>query len=488
MESPVVSTDAYTPNKYIYTGGETASVKPILILIAVLGVLGYFLVEGFSFAGEAADWNEIRCQPHILPIASLYGYDTQENFNYCMSSNFNSQVGGHLSPIYTMFGGFSAVLLSLVESAKRLKLGFATMYGGITTILKEFQERIKMFFIQIRIGTQRMKMLMARIYSTFYSIIFMSMSGLTAVRNFTGTTLFTVIDTFCFSPDTRVTIKGRGAVRIDDVRVGDEFEDGPTVKATFQFLADGQDMVSLPRDDGEPIIVSTNHYLAHGGAWIRAGDHPSATPTSPWSGGRLRPIVCLNTTDHTIPVGGYIFRDYDETDAPNYKVMSQIHTSLNANTDFQTNYNLEWSELCPSVSGNTEIQLRNGSYKYARNVQLGDWLAGGNRVIGRIRMVVRDYVILPSDETVGSGTLVWDAVSSQWLRAGDLYRNTHINGGYLVFEGFVVLPGSYMRTRGGFYLRDYMEIASDSMEDEYAAELESMSAPVSYAKVNIAVA
>jgi hypothetical protein len=316
----------------------------------------------------------------------------------------------------------------------------------------------------------------------------MSMSGLTAVRNFTGTTLFTVIDTFCFSPDTRVTIKGRGAVRIDDVRVGDEFEDGPTVKATFQFLADGQDMVSLPRDDGEPIIVSTNHYLAHGGAWIRAGDHPSATPTSPWSGGRLRPIVCLNTTDHTIPVGGYTFRDYDETDAPNYKVMSQIHTSLNANTDFQTNYNLEWSELCPSVSGNTEIQLRNGSYKYARNVQLGDWLAGGNRVIGRIRMIVRDYVILPSDEAVGSGTLVWDAVSSQWLRAGDLYRNTHINGGYLVFEGFIVLPGSYMRTRGGFYLRDYMEIASDSMEDEYAAELESMSAPVSYAKVNIAVA
>jgi hypothetical protein len=390
-----------------------------------------------------------------------------------------------------MFGGFSAVLLSLVESAKRLKLGFATMYGGITTMMKEFQERIKMFFIQLRIGTQRMKMLMARIYSTFYSIIFMSMSGLTAVRNFTGTTLFTVIDTFCFSPDTLVTISGRGVIRIGDVRVGDVFEDGPAVKAIFQFLADGQEMACLPRADGaSPIIVSTNHYLAHDGAWIRAGDHPDATPTSPWSGGRLRPIICLNTTDHTIPVGGYTFRDYDETDAPNYKVMSQIHAALNANTEFKTNYNVEWEELCPSVSGNTEVQMRDGSYKYARNVQLGDWLAGGHRVAGRIRMLVRDYVILPSEEVVGSGTLIWDEGSSQWRRAGDLYRNTYINGGRLVFEGFIVLPGSVLHTRGGFYLRDYMEIGSDSMEDEYAAELEAMVAPAdaSRMRTNIAVA
>jgi hypothetical protein len=488
MEAPVISAESYKPNNYIYTGGTPSSVKPLLILIAILGVIGYFLAEGFSLAGEAADWNEIRCQPHIIPIASLYGYDTQENFNYCMTSNFNSQVGGHLGPIYTMFGGFSSVLLTLVESAKSLKLGFSTMYGGITTILKEFQERIKMFFIQIRIGTQRMKMLMARIYSTFYSIIFMSMSGLTAVRNFTGTTLFTVIDTFCFSPDTRVAINGRGMIRIADVRVGDVFEDGPAVKATFQFLADGQTMVSLPlADSTQSIIVSTNHYLAHGGSWIRAGDHPAATPAGAWEGGRMRPIICLNTTNHTIPVGEYLFRDYDETDVPNHKVMSQIHTALNANTNFKTRYNFEWNELCPSVSGNTEIQLSNGSYKYARNVQLGELLAGGNRVIGRMRMLVRDYVILPSGETVGSGTLVWNTEVSQWLRAGDLYRTIHTTDGPLVFEGFVVLPGSLLHTRGGFYLRDYMEIGSDSMEDEYAAELEAMVAPVSYMGANIAV-
>lgn len=488
METPITQATKQIP--YIMQT-TTGSAKTILILIVILGVVAYLLAEGFSVSGEGLDWNEIRCQPHIIPIASLYGYDTQENFNYCMTSNFNSQVGGHLGPMYSMFGGFSAVLLSLVESAKRLKLGFATMYGGIRTILAEFQDRLQTFFIQLRVGAQRMKMLMSRIYSTFYSIIFMSMSGMTAVRNFTGTTLFSVIDTFCFSPDTLVAIRGRGMVPIGSVRVGDVFEGpaGPTVKATFQFLADGQEMVSLPREDGvSPIIVSTNHYLAHSGAWIKAGDHPAATPTSPWSGGRMRPIICLNTTDHTIPVGEYLFRDYDETDAPNYKVMSQIHAALNANTEFHTNYKLEWHELYPSVAGNTEIQLLSGSYKRAREIHVGDWLAGNQRVIGRMRMLVQEYVSLPGEEVVSTGTLVWDVASSQWLRAGDMYMPTRIRGAPLVFEGFVVLPGSVLRTRGGNYLRDYMEIGLDSMEDEYAAALETMPAPGAHrVSANIAV-
>lgn len=463
----------------IYISPEkTSSVKPVLILIVILGVLAYFLGEGFAFAGEKADWNEIRCQPHILPIASLYGYDTQENFNYCMTANFNSQVGGHLSPIYTMFGGFSAVLMNLVESAKRLKLGFATMYGGIQTILAEFQERLKMFFIQIRIGTQRMKMLMSRIYSTFYSIIFMSMSGLTALRNFTGTTLFSVIDTFCFSPDTRVTITGRGTIQIWQVRVGDVFEDGPTVTATFQFLADGQEMCALPGDHEHPLIVSTNHYLAYNGTWIRAGDHPDAKPWGTWSGGQVCPIICLNTTDHTLPVGGYIFRDYDETDEPNYRFMASMHKALNANTQFQTSYKHSWNELCPSVNGNTEVLMADGKYKRAREIQLGEWLPAG-RVIGRIRMRVRDYVPLPSGEEVGAGTLVWDTKTAQWLRAGDLYKTTELRGGYQLYEGFVVLPGSKLCTRGGYYLRDYMEIGADSMEEEYSAALTAMTAPIS---------
>jgi hypothetical protein len=481
---------ASKPITNIITTTDTGSAKSILILIVILGFVAYMLAEGFSISGEGRDWNEIRCQPHIIPIASLYGYDTQENFNYCMTANFNGQVGSHLGPIYTMFGGFSAVLLSLVESAKRLKLGFATMYGGIRTILTEFQERLQVFFTQIRVSAQRMKMLMSRIYSTFYSVIFMSMSGMTAVRNFTGTTLFSVIDTFCFSPDTLVTINGRGVIRIADVRVGDEFVDGPAVKATFQFLADGQAMVSLPRADGtEPITVSTNHYLAHAGTWIRAGDHPAAVEAESWTGGRLRPIICLNTTDHTIPVGGYLFRDYDETDVPNYKVMSQIHAALNGNTDFKTGYNLEWHELCPAVAGNTQLRLRDGTYKSAREIHIGDWLDGRQRVIGRMRMLVREYTTLPGGDVVAAGTLVWDARSSQWHRAADIYGTTTIHGTPLVFEGFVVLPGSVLRTRAGNYVRDYMEIASDSMEEEYAAELATMTAPrVSWAGANIAVA
>ncbi len=122
--------------------------------------------------------------------------------------------------------------------------------------------------------------------------------------------------------------------------------------------------------------------------------------------------------------------------------------------------------------------MADGKYKRAREIQLGEWLPAG-RVIGRIRMRVRDYVPLPSGEEVGAGTLVWDTKTSQWLRAGDLYKTTELRGGYQLYEGFVVHPGSKLCTRGGYYLRDYMEIGADSMEEEYSAALTAMTAPIS---------
>jgi hypothetical protein len=105
-------------------------------------------------------------------------------------------------------------------------------------------------------------------------------------------------------------------------------------------------------------------------------------------------------------------------------------------------------------------------------------------------MRVRDYTVLPSGEEVGAGTLLWDEATSQWLRAGDVYKSTEICGGYQLFEGFVVLPGSKLCTRGGYYLRDYMEIGADSMEELYAEELANLPSPVTAHCVghNIAVA
>ena len=184
-----------------------SNIKPFLFITILLVIIAYIFGTYFIQLGEGSDWSKIRCQPHIMPIASLYGYDTAENFNYCMSASFNEQAKEHLGPVYQLFGGFVGVLGTLVETSQKVKLAFATMFGGVQTIMQEFTERLKLFFIRIEIMGQRMKMMMYRIYATMFAVIFMATSGLTAVKNFGGTVLFDVIDTFCFAPETEIYVE-----------------------------------------------------------------------------------------------------------------------------------------------------------------------------------------------------------------------------------------------------------------------------------------
>ncbi len=462
---------------------------PFIIVTIVAILIAAFIGGASIILGGTDNWAEIRCDPFVMPFASLYGHDTAENFNYCMNASFATQANARMGPVYGMMAGMVGTLGTLVESTQKLRFSTANLYGGVTNIMRDFTERLKMFFIQIKVASQRMKMLMGRLYATFFAAIYMSMSGLTAVNNFTGTALFGVLDTFCFDPDTLVDVVGRGHIPIRHVRLGDTFrETGGAVTAVFEFLADGQPMVCLP-GSGDPIIVSTNHYLAHGGAWIMAADHPDAVRAGVWAGGAERPIVCLNTSDHQIPVGGHIFRDYDETEAGHYDAMKFAHESLNGiERPFTTLYQRAWDELHPSVAADVRVCMRDGSKKAAGTVQLGDVLSSGDVVHGVIRVLVREFVEMgggakrsgvkcSETKRVAAGTLMWNPGAGAWVRAGDVLQVTTVERP-MIFYGFITLPGSRLEIDDGIFLRDYFEVASPAMEASYTAALATEPAPL----------
>ena len=418
-----------------------------------------------------------------MPFASLYGHNTSDNFNYCMKSSFDIQAKEYLGPVYSTFGGFIGVLSVLVEMSKKVKLAFATMYGGVVTVMQEFTERIKQFFIRIEIMAQRMRMLMNRVYATMFAVIFMAMSGLTAVTNFGGTVLFDVIDTFCFDPDTLIYVKrpensddSASYVAIRDVQIGDVLADGSHVTSTFQFNADGQAMVELPGGvNGQPVLVSTNHYLLHDRTWIRSDAHPAALAAPKWHGGVQRPLICLNTSSNRIPIGRHIFRDYDETSLAHKKAIEAANIQLNGSSaaDIKTAFGDKWTELYPSISPTTQVRLRNGSLRSASAVVLGDIMTTGDQVVGILQHLLTEICQLPTGELVGAGTLIYNTHTNVWVRAGDIYA-VH-KSSPIIYNSFITLPGSKIELASGVFLRDYLEIASKDTEGPYTAALAALS-------------
>ncbi len=442
------------------------------LIITTLLLGGLVLLLTSSNTKEIAEnWPKYRCSPTVIPFASMYGHDTAENFQFCLKNSFGEMAQSAMGPFGNILATFAGTLTTLIQNANSMRLQLATLVGGLTKITQEFQDRIVQLMFRIQITAQRIKMLMSRLFATFYAVIYMGMSGITAATNFGDTFLFKFLDTFCFDPETILEIEGKGKIPIREVKIGDIFtKTGGRVTSTLKFYADGQEMVYLP----ENILVSTNHYIYDTvkQKYVKAREHSDAFLTADWSGGNERPLYCLNTSDHKIPVGEYVFLDYDETEEGDREAMNWTKSSLNGgenNDDEQSNgFNYKTTEYSPTISQDSYVKMKSKQTTLAKDIQLGDEISMG-RIIGIIEKEVTKICTIDS-EKVGEATLLWNQKNYKWLRANELYPVETLETPE-IFKAFVVTPLASIELQSGLTVRDYVEVHSPDAEAAYSKNI-----------------
>lgn len=434
----------------------------LLVTILFIGSL-----VGFSKMADMEEvkrnWGKYRCRPDVMLMADYYGHNSTQNMEFCLKSGFDFRSIGAVLPFYSYLKSFVDVLMNMLSSLNSIRLTFATIVGSVTNIFSEFSSRIKSLFFNIQVTAIRMKMLMGRIFATLYSIIFMGLAGIKATTNFGNTFLFKFLDVFCFDPDTIVLMK-TGPKKIRNVVIGDRFIGGEKVTATFQFKADGQTMVDLGG-----ITVSTNHYVLHNKNWIKASSHPHAKPIANWSGGKERPLICLNTDTHSFPIGQYVFSDYDETENGDNEAMMMAMKMLNG------------GKMSPNIPGSssmacakeTMIQLKNFAVPVeACDISLGQWLLNGE-VIGIVKKECSE-ICLYKGERFAPGTAIWSDTLNAWARVCDLVPVIKLDDVEILYS-FVVSPSACITTSNGTVFRDYVEVHTPDLEIPYAASLNPLS-------------
>ena len=440
--------------------------------VIVLIVICVFAKNAFSFGSAniqqiKANWAYHRCQPSVMPFASMYGYNTAENFEFCMKNMFMSHASDITGPFTEIQDLFADVLSDISTAMNSIREGISTMGGGINVIFQDFTDRISAFFFQLRISAIRIKTMIGRMYALMFSVLYMGMSAMEAGTNFSNTALFGFLDTFCFPPETEVTVQGKHQVPIHEVRIGDvlispESPTGSRVTSKFLFAARGQPMVRL----GD-IVVSTNHYLFYEGEWVQAADHPDAVPSGPYE---RETLVCLNTEDHVIPMGPYQFRDYDETDAAHVPTMRMIEGRINSRQQpngIPSPY--PFRENSPCLHPDTLLRLKGAALSPLRDIRLGDTLATGATVVGIVHKEVKE-VCWVGPNRMGSATLVWRPERQRWVRAGE-FRPVQTLDSPVVFIGLFVLSNSQIELADETIVRDYLELCSPDAEEFYKAEV-----------------
>ena len=108
----------------------------------------------------------------------------------------------------------------------------------------------------------------------------------------------------CFSPNTVIKLQNGESRKIHELELGDVLINGSVVDATMKIKNQDDPYYKLPGD----ILVTGSHYVKDGDTFRQVKDITDAEATT-----QVDSVVyCLVTSDHKIPVGDYVFWDWED--------------------------------------------------------------------------------------------------------------------------------------------------------------------------------
>ena len=129
----------------------------------------------------------------------------------------------------------------------------------------------------------------------------------------------------CFAPETNVQLKNGTTRQMKNLELGDVLINGSIVEATMKIKNQSDPYYKI----GD-IHVTGSHYVKDGNVYKQVRNFSKAEPTDKVD----KVVCCLVTSDHKIPVGDFMFWDWEDNLVPNHiqqpsKVMTLRNRSKN---------------------------------------------------------------------------------------------------------------------------------------------------------------
>lgn len=440
-------------NDFTYT-----LIKFVILTIVFILVLIYVFLGG-GVSEIAQNWPKYRCNPMVMPFASLFGYDASENFNFCMKNIFQLNAGAVLGPLYGVMANFTDVVGVISNVANSFRYLIANLLHGMEKLMGSFRDRFQAILFSVRMSFLKILGLMGRLYATFYAVVFMGLSALRAAQNVADNDLVKFLLEFCFDPETPITLADGATVPLHAVKIGDRLAlvkgHTPVVTSVFKFDGYGTPMVRI----GET-VVSAKHFMYYAplASWIEAGDHPDAVVTM-----SLPTLVCLNTSSHVLSVGGEIFSDYDESSNADVIKQTQILAEKTLNGGRYDMPIKATESYTLGVSGSALVHLQGGRVVPLDSVAVGNILAGGGKVLGIVKEEVTS-VVRCGTTLVSASQIVWHNETKSWRRAGQIWKSYTVEPTIM----YQLIVDTNMFRCGDYVYRDYREVSLPEMESSYS--------------------
>ena len=286
----------------------------IILIFTIVFCIGFFAA---GYKNIKKNWPAYACTPMIMPFASQFGHDTEENFTKCMGNMQSGIMDVFTAPLHFVTGTLLTSVDNLAKNIGDLRNLQHFMRGNIGNITGDIFGIIQNVLIQFQKMIIGMKSMVSQVLGVMGALMYMITGSMLVGASILNGPIITLIDILslgmaCFHPDTPIKLKNNKLVAIKNIHLGDILTNGSKVIGTLQ-LHGGKNNIYykiFSKKLSQYIYVTEDHKILDSkeNRFVPIRNYKDAIQTDDYDD----TLYCLITDDHLIPIGEYTFWDWED--------------------------------------------------------------------------------------------------------------------------------------------------------------------------------
>lgn len=297
------------------------------ITLSIIIIILFFLLYLFNFLVASiqrikANWPIYRCQPLVMPFAGIFGHDVKENFGFCIQNMQRGFMKPLLAPLNLNVGILSDITSGISDNLndsrgfmKDFRISSGLAFNNIFASIFNITIEIQRVLINVKDTIGKLVGIMTTVLFTLDGSIMTMESAWSGPPG-------QLVKALCFHPETKLQLNNGEIMAMKDIPLNSILQNGTRVCAVMKISNLDENGMPIEKmykvkrrnnvnQETDDILVSGSHLIYDPNTKLFV--HVKDLPTSELSEINCDILSCLITSDHTIPIGEWIFHDWEDS-------------------------------------------------------------------------------------------------------------------------------------------------------------------------------
>lgn len=304
---------------------KTSDLSITIFILIVFIILYVFNVLSVGINQIKEDWPVYRCNPVIMPFASIFGQDVVNNFTYCIQSMQGNYMSYLMQPLQYNLNVIGNIVKGLTGAINSVRAFFNNIRNRIISIVKSIFSVFLNILIEFQRLTINIKDLFNKLIGIMVALMYTLNGSIMTMNSAWSGPPGQLTRALCFHPETKLRLKDDTLVCIKDVPLNAVLKNGTIVNAVMHIsnldehgkaiealykLKGGEKSDILDSESESDILVSGSHLVYV--PTTKVFDHVENLLEAEKTDIFCDTFTCLITSNHTIPIGEWIFHDWED--------------------------------------------------------------------------------------------------------------------------------------------------------------------------------